>query len=512
MKCVNVNQMRELDRRTIEEFGTPGEVLMERAGTRAAEVILAWSANLPPQHVKRFICLAGKGNNGGDAYVVARYIYENTDLEVILYSVCAVEALQGDALHHAKLLPKEVDLEVKDQLNTEDFKSGDIIIDGLLGTGISGPLRAPYSQWIATVNTARLPTAALDIPSGMNGDDGTIASDCILADLTVTIGLPKYGLVKNQGPDYCGQLRLVEIGIPEEYITETTSNLDMTFPPDVQRFLVRVPMQSYKNIVGNVLICGGCAEYRGAPLLAAESALRGGAGMVYLLTAGGNRMLTGPKALIYRYLDIPYLDERAASAMIEMSEDTDVIVCGPGMGREAGSDRFIQACGSTGKTVVYDADALAIIARNFSLLVNNGTPILTPHPGEMRMLLDGFDLEYLKQESLLKQVTSLARISQAIIVLKGRNTLIAHPNGRLAVNSSGSPALAGAGSGDCLAGLIGAFAASPQGRKNIFEAICAAVFVHGLAGELNPHGIRGAIADDLPLLIPEAMRHITALA
>ncbi len=504
--------MRELDRRTIEEFGTPGCVLMERAGNRVAETMLEWCANLASRHVKRFVCLAGKGNNGGDAYVIARYIYDNTDFDVIVYAVCPVGDLPADARHHAGMLPDDVPVIIKEQLSGDDFQAGDIIVDGLLGTGISGPLRPPYAQWIATVNAVQLPTVAVDMPSGMNGDSGSFETDCVMADLTVTIGLPKYGLVKDRGPDYCGQLRMVEIGIPQSYIAETESQLEMIFAEDVKSFLGRLPMRSYKNIVGRVLICGGSVEYRGAPLLAAESALRSGAGMVYLLSAGGGRLPDGSRALISKHLNLPYLDDRTIHELTSLSEVTDAMVCGPGMGRNGACADFVKACGNTGKTVVYDADALALIANDFSLLVNSRKAVLTPHPGEMNMLLNGFDLEYMRRESPESQAAELAKVSGATIVLKGRNTIIASPDGRLAMNSSGSPALSGAGSGDCLAGLIGAFIASPQGRKDVFKAVCAAVFIHGLAGELNPNGERGAIADDLPLLIPKAMRQVAALA
>lgn len=512
MKAVSVKQVRELDRRTIEGYGTPGVVLMERAGIRAAEAILEWTTGFPGKHVKRFVFLAGKGNNGGDAYVAAKHIHEKYGVSAIVYTVCPVKELQGDALCHAGLLPDTVPVVVKENLLTDDFLPGDVIVDGLLGTGISGPLRAPYDQWIKAVNNSGLPVAALDIPSGMNGDTGDFEADCVMADLTVTIGLPKYGLVRGTGPDYCGLLRLVEIGIPDNYVEEAESDLDIYFEQDAQDFLVRIPMQSYKNSVGRVLVCGGCDRYRGAPLLAAESAMRGGAGMVYMLTAGKTGAQRVPKALISQNVGTAFLDESSIPVMEQMARHADVIVCGPGLDRRPGSDFFVQACGSVGLHVVYDADALALISQNISLLVNEGKSILTPHPGEMRMLLEGFDLEHLLDASRQQQALGLAEAANSIVVLKGRNTVVADSQGRVVVNSSGSPALSGAGSGDCLSGLIGAFVSAQHGRSNVFEATCAAVFIHGLSGELNPCGVRGAIADDLPELIAAAMLQVSALA
>ena len=216
--------------------------------------------------------------------------------------------------------------------------------------------------------------------------------------------------------------------------------------------------------------------------------------------------------MISQNAGVPNLDESAIPLMGEMAQNVDVIVCGPGLDRQPGSDLFIQACGNTGLPVVYDADALALISQNISLLVNTGKSILTPHPGEMRMLIDGLDLDHLRNASRREQAVGLADFTKSIVVLKGRNTIIADKRGRVVVNSSGSPALSGAGSGDCLSGLIAAFAASPEGRKNMFAATCAAVFIHGLAGELNSRGVRGAIADDLPELIADAMLQVSALA
>ena len=234
--------------------------------------------------------------------------------------------------------------------------------------------------------------------------------------------------------------------------------------------------------------------------------------MVYLLTAGRSGSQRVPKALISQNSGTPNLDESAVPLMEQMAQHVDVIVCGPGLDRQPGSDIFIQACGNTGQPVIYDADALALISQNISLLVNTGKSILTPHPGEMRMLIDGLGLEHLRNAGRSEQAAGLAEFTNSIVVLKGRNTVIADKRGHVVVNSSGSPALSGAGSGDCLSGLIGAFVASTKGRGDMFAATCAAVFIHGLAGELNPCGVRGAVADDLPELIAEAMLQVSPLA
>jgi len=258
MRTVSVSQMRELDRRTIEEADVPGEVLMERAGTGAGEYILDYISGLSPIHVKRFVLLAGKGNNGGDAYVVARYLYENTDIETIIYSVCPVEELTADARLNAERLPQEVSCEIRKNLSPDDFEIGDIIIDGLLGTGIKGPLRAPYDNWIASVNNTELPVIALDIPSGLNGDNGAVATDAIFADLTISMGLPKTGVFMGEGPNHCGRLQNVDIGIPAHFIDELPKEVEMIFSEDIQPLLGRVPNSSHKDSCGRLLMIGGC--------------------------------------------------------------------------------------------------------------------------------------------------------------------------------------------------------------------------------------------------------------
>lgn len=515
MKAVSVEQMRELDRRTIEEAKIPGFVLMERAGFGAGEKILEFLADrIHLNHLKRFVILAGKGNNGGDAYVVARYLYENTDVEIVIYAVCAVEELGGDAKKHAGRIINDVGYSVKKKLTDKDFNPGDVIIDGLLGTGISGSLRKPYDNWIMTVNALSATVISLDIPSGLNGNDGCFEKHCIMADMTITMGLPKTGLVCGAGPEYCGLLRCVDIGIPQAYIDAAESGFEVCFAGDARKSLPRLPMKSYKNSVGSVLVIGGSRDYYGAPFLAALTAQRAGAGMVIAAVPENIELVPERTlSLIVRkikdngsgYFGLPSLEQ--LNPLIDRS---DVIVVGPGIGTERDTFLFLREILKLRKPLVIDADALNIIAESPEIYRKKESNILTPHHGEMKRLLEAFELEHCNDKSRMEKAGALAACLDSTIVFKGARTITASPAGRIMVNSSGCPALATAGSGDSLSGIIAAFNA--PAREDYYDSTAAAVFVHGMAGEISPFGNRGFIADDIHLLIPEAMRRISPFA
>ncbi|MFA7231394.1 MAG: NAD(P)H-hydrate dehydratase [Victivallaceae bacterium] len=513
MKTVSVEQMRTLDARTINEFQTPGVVLMERAGFGVGEAILNFiDAAINPVHVKRFVVLAGKGNNGGDGYVVARYLYARVNVKVVIYSVCNQDELTNDAAQHAALIQDKIELHVKQNLTQADFNKGDIIIDALLGIGITGALKEPYRNWINVVNSSSLPVISLDIPSGLDGNSGT-CQECINADMTVTVGLPKTGLVAGKGPEVCGLIKLVDIGIPQKYIDEIDSPVDLFLEVDASKNILRIPMNSHKNSVGSVLVIGGSREYYGAPFLAARSAFRGGAGLVRVAIPDSVKYVPAELSLIVSRLrdnGDGYFCKESLNELEQLIEKSDVIVAGPGIGTHRDTIPFLRFLCSLEKPVVFDADALNLISEIPKIYREKESNILTPHPGEMKRLLNAFDLEdECGSASRIEQARKLAQSIDSTIVLKGHRTVTASPDGRITVNSSGCPALATAGSGDCLSGLIGACVIN---REDIFEAVATAVYIHGLAGELSKYGNRGTIADDLPDLIPEAIKYISPFA
>ncbi len=513
MKAVSVEQMRALDQKTIQEYGISSFDLMERAGNGAGQEIIDYTKRLDNKHVNRFVILAGKGNNGGDGYVAARYLFEHSLSEVAIYAVCGIHDLEGAAARHAGKIKEDVKIEVKETLVKSDFKDGDIIIDALLGTGTKGNLKKPFDNWIKTVNASGLPVIALDIPSGLDGDTGKICGDCILADLTVTIGLPKRGLTLGDGPAQCGLLKVVEIGIPDEYIEKAEADFEIYAARDAARLISRLPMSSHKNTRGAVLVIAGSREYSGAPFLSALSALRSGSGLVRVaIPQNGQPVDSRCFSLIVKRVPdngSGYFGEQSIKELEPLIAASDSIVVGPGIGQNRDLVPFLSYLCTIDKPMVFDADALNVISQIPEIFKEKESNILTPHPGEMRRLLDAFDLSECLNSSRIIQAKALAEATGSTAVLKGHRSVIASPDGRVAVNGSGCPALATAGSGDCLTGIIASFIAN---EADYFEAAATAVYIHGLAGELSYFGNRGMLADDIPMLIAEAMKKISPFA
>jgi NAD(P)H-hydrate epimerase len=510
MKAVSVEQMRSLDQKTIQEYGTSSFDLMECAGLNAGLEIIDYIKNIDHKHVKRFVILAGKGNNGGDGYVVARYLLEHSLSEVLIYAVCGIHDLEGAAARHAGKLKGSVKIEVKETLAKNDFQSGDIIIDALLGTGSKGSLKKPFDNWVKVVNASGLPVIALDIPSGLDGDTGKVCGGGILADLTITIGLPKKGLVLGAGPEQCGLLKVADIGIPDEYIEKVETDFEIYTARDAARLISRLPMNSHKNTRGSVLVIAGSKDYFGAPFLAALSALRSGSGLVRVAIPQNGQPADSRcfSLIIKRVQDngSGSFCERSIKELEPLIAVSGAVVIGPGIGQNRDLVPFLSYLCTIDKPMVLDADALNMISQIPEIFKEKESTILTPHPGEMHRLLDAFDLSECLNSDRITQAKTLAEATGATVVLKGHRSVIASPDGRVAVNSSGGPALATAGSGDCLTGVIASFIAN---EIDYFEAAAAAVYIHGLAGELSYFGNRGLIADDIPMLIADAMKKIS---
>jgi len=509
MKVVTAAQMRELDHRAMTEAGIPGEILMDRAGTGAAREILEFARTLPPRHARRITVVAGRGNNGGDAWVAARRLAEAGSLPVRLFAVCPAAELPPDARRHAEQLPPAVICEIRNTPAGDEFAAGDIIVDGLLGTGISGMPRPPFAAWIQAINAAGLPVVALDLPSGLNGDDGT-AELAVQADLTLTMGLPKRGLIQNRGPQLCGRLRVIDLGLPAALTAAGPDDLALTFAANVRAALPRLAMDTHKTRRGRLLVIGGCSRYLGAPHLSARAALRGGAGLVTLVLPESAGAIACQSAIIVRRTADDGRGSFAAASLAPLEEliaEADAVVVGPGLGPAPGVRHLLAAILAHEVPLVLDADALNHLAGNAELINRPWPTVLTPHPGEMMRLLTGFSLDLLKQSDRLTQARGLAAKLGATVVLKGHRTVIASPDHPTRINGSGCPALATAGSGDVLAGFLGAFLAREETAAH--DAAVVAVFLHGLAGELWRGAQRSLTADDLIELLSPAIREVS---
>ncbi|MEA4862075.1 MAG: NAD(P)H-hydrate dehydratase [Victivallaceae bacterium] len=491
MILVTAEEMRELERRAVET-GISEIELMGAAGRGAADMIYRFVQTLPPQHRRRVVVVCGRGNNGGDGLKVASELLEHFHLPVAVYSVAPVYKMSEPCRFHGRRLAVRPAAEL-------DLQSGDLIVDALLGTGLTGALNPPYDDIIRKINAAKLPVVSLDCPSGLDCNTGTVNPCAVVATFTVTFGYPKIGLTRGDAGKYCGAIRVVKIPVP----APADGVLELETHLDVAAFLAALPHEAHKNSRPRVGVVGGSPEYQGAPQLAAIAALRAGAGLVQLATFPDMR-LSVPLALVLRPVDNAF---SGAEALVETS---DVSVIGPGWcGPHAGLFRRLLAMP---RHLVLDAEALNMISLDPSLLEarpQGVSTVFTPHPGEIRRLLCSFNLK--EDAPRLDQAAMLAGAANAIVVLKCAKTVIAAPSGRIAVNASGCPALATAGSGDVLTGVVAAMIGKEPPNRH-FDAVAAGVYLHGLAGELHPSAQRSVIADDLPELVASALRAVSPLA
>ena len=516
MKAVSGGQMRFLDRRTVSETETSGEKLMERAGMLAGAGILQWLAETGLGSAgPEIVILAGKGNNGGDAFVAARLLAD-AGYDVSLHCPAHESELSGDVLTMFRRMPASVRDNLSHDLTPADLAAPHaVIVDGLFGTGFHGPLRDPYKKWCALVNRSGHPVAALDMPSGLDSDLGTADPDAIAADISFTMAAPKIGMFSPEGIRHCGRLRVLDIGIPERFVDELPDTVECVGVDDLKNGLRREAFDTHKYMRGHLFIAGGCKLYPGAPLLAAEAGLRTGAGLATCcLPDHAEIHASVPKALIVRRLssETGFFTEKSALELLAMSEKAGAFVIGPGMGTAAECAGFLEKMLPVQAPLVLDADALNLISLHPELLEKlSARPyptVLTPHPGEMKRLAAALHLNAEAGRALAGEA---ARKTNAVVVCKGPRTMIASPDGRCAVNLSGCPALATVGTGDILAGMIGAFLLNRELR--VADAVCMAVFLHGHVAETAaPLGSRGYIADDFISQIGRAMRRFLANA
>jgi ADP-dependent NAD(P)H-hydrate dehydratase / NAD(P)H-hydrate epimerase len=514
MKIVSVEQMRNLDYRTINEAGISGKELMRRAGVGAGERILEYMANKNPLHFKRFVILAGKGNNAGDAYVVAKYLKERTSSEIIVYSVCQIDELKGAAKYYAEHLTGDVHISIKHMLKSQHFRRGDIIIDGLLGTGFENGLKEPYHSWIKLVNRLHLPVIALDIPSGLNGSDGSVESDALLCDLTITMGMPKAGLVEGEGPVYCGRIKNVDLGIPLEYRNEIEAEMSMFTGHDAYYLIDRLYMGSHKKTFGSILVIGGSKLYPGAPFLTGKAALRMGGGVVVVAVPESSKAYgPGVFSLILRRIKddgCGFFNRSSVSELLDLAEKADVVVIGPGMSDNDCCGEMLKELLKIKKPMVVDADALNLIAKNPEYLPGNKTnTVFTPHQGEIKRLFSGYGLDFESCANRLEIARKLSGTLHGTVIYKGNRTITVSAGELPCLNGSGGPALATAGSGDVLSGIV---AANIGAGMNLYDAASLGVYLHGVAGEIGDKGARGLIADDIVELVPVAIKRASPFA
>ena len=480
--------MRDMDAKTIAS-GVPGEQLMEEAGFRCFEEIIDYSDRLNFELGQRyFLVVAGIGNNGGDGFVIARYLHQ-AGFECQLCICGDSSKIAGDAKLNYQRLPEDIPIIEADKL---EFEKGVIIIDALFGSGIRGELRDPYAKLVEQLNYSEKPIVAIDVPSGLTMDTNT-DDCCIKAELTVTIGMPKYLLFQEYAPYFVGQLRFAEISLLDSLVEAAESEYDAVFEQDIVNLIPEIDVDSHKGDHGRISLIGGSKDYPGAICLSALAAMRAGAGLTTVVYPESidSHVATVSKALIRSKQPGEYLCND--QSLIDTLSNQDVIAVGPGIGSQSETMDLIGSLLKSQHKLVIDADGLRVFETFPDMIKRDAVTVMTPHPGEMKRLLNYFDLEALNTASRIEQAKQVALHSGAYIILKGRYTVIASPSGEIALNTSGSPALAAGGSGDVLTGII---AALLYQLENPMDALKVAVFVHGRCGEYALSK-RAFIADDI---------------
>lgn len=481
MKIATSEEMRETDRITIEERGISGAKLMDEAGASAADFI---REKYPSGAA---VIVTGKGNNAGDGFVVARYLFEK-GYQTTLLMLCGEEQLQADAILHYKNIPAGV---IKKVAQTYDecrpfLKDCDFIVDAILGTGVKGEVKGFWGEVIALINSSGKKVFSIDIPSGLPGNGDKVSGSVIKADYTITMGLLKVGMAIYPGIDLSGEIKIAPLSFPKDLLMSKTLKYTLLEAGDIKGFFPDRKADGNKRTFGYVFIAAGSEGMTGASILSARAATRSGAGLVYIgipqkLMPVVEAHLIEPVKIAMPCRKGIHFDWESFDKLLHACDKADAVLIGPGIGQHFDtSDMICGLLSKIKKTLVLDADGLNAIQNNPDILVRRAAPtIITPHPGEMARLMKTTAQEI--QEERLRFAEQFASQYNAIVVLKGARTVIAGPNGKVCINPTGNTALAKGGSGDVLAGLIAGFAA--QGLAP-FDAACAGAFIHGLAADI----------------------------
>jgi hydroxyethylthiazole kinase-like uncharacterized protein yjeF len=526
MKIVTAAEMRAIDRATSERFGVPSLTLMENAGTAVADVV--WRCRQPGQKI---VVICGKGNNGGDGFVAARLLYERSyesshekekSIQVIL--LADPSELKGDAAVMYSGLPfSAAVVRTSEELNGDRVRqllSADIFVDAILGTGFKPPVGGLYAEAIAILNASTGKVIAVDIPSGADADamtpqQGTIAR----ADEIVTFTAPRPAHVFGQLTK--GSTYVADIGSPDEAIVSSL-HLNLIHPGDFSSFLAPRPAESNKGNYGHVLVIGGSVGKAGSVAMAGMASLRCGAGLSTVATA---ESALSTVAGFYPELMTEPLPETdggtiATSAGVRIEEllkSITVAAIGPGISRDSHTATLVRSLVAHEKVpMVVDADGLnAFESRTNELNGKGRTLVITPHPGEMARLA-GISVADV-QKDRLGVARKFAREHGLIVVLKGNRTLIVQPDGEAWVNTTGNPGMSTGGTGDILTGMVAAMLAQEkraQSPQTALLAVCAAVHLHGLAGDVMRErlGEHSLVATDLLRGLPDAFERARAMA
>jgi len=514
MRILNAAQMREADRFTIEEIGIPSLVLMENAGR---QVVAAMEAAYESRLNGRVAVLCGRGNNGGDGFVVARTLLQR-GIDAAVFVIGALADVRGDAKANLDILGRlgvtvvEINDEQSWELHFSEISQCTLIVDAIFGTGLKSALGGMMETIVADVNASTIPIVSIDLPSGLSADTPHVIGDCVDASMTVTLAAPKLPLVLPPGEEHAGDVVIADIGIPHEVIEGIEGqHIELLTPEQLRDVVEPRAADSHKGDFGRVTIVAGSRGKTGAAHLAAMGALRSGAGLVTV--AAPASVLPIVASMAPEMLTEPLCESadgtvtgNAIDRLLELRHD--VIACGPGLGRGPEVAEFVRALlDRAAVPVVLDADAITVLADDPGRLVGREERdvIITPHPGEMARLI-GISIEDL-QANRIDVATDFATTHRVYVVLKGHRTIIATPDGHVFINPTGNAGMATGGTGDVLTGMIAAWVAQLLDA----EAACRlGVFLHGAAGDLAAaeEGQVGMVATDVIAHLGDALNRL----
>lgn len=517
MYIVTASEMQAMDREAIESFGIPGIVLMENAGRGATRVCLE---HFPEQLANGVAVIAGRGNNGGDGFVIARCLALK-GFRVAVYLLADADRVQGDAAVNLKMLaPLQIPvIEMPEQADFKKRKSElaqfGLLVDAILGTGLKSDVKGYFKSVINFINSLDRPVFAVDIPSGLNSDSGQPCGVCIRADSTATFAFAKIGHHVFPGADLTGRLEIIDIGIPA-YIAEAVGPAHYAITTSlVAKYLKPRPADAHKGHTGHVLVIAGSTGKTGAAAMTAISAMRTGAGLVTLgVPASLNPILEGQVLEVMTH-PLPetaagILDSTAMDMILEMLTGKKCLALGPGLGQAPETRELVgHLIKDCHVPVVIDADGLNNLVGQEQILKDCRAPvILTPHPGEMARLID--DTVAFVQQNRVTCARALAQKLDVHVILKGAKTVIAHPDGRVFINSTGNAGMASGGMGDVLTGIIAGLLSQGLTPE---QACHAGVYLHGAAADemslaLGPVGyLAGDIMEAIPDVLGGLLKH-----
>ncbi|HUL44137.1 MAG TPA: NAD(P)H-hydrate dehydratase [Bacteroidota bacterium] len=518
-RVVTSTEMQACDRLAIRNLRIPGSILMENAGRGVVEKMIDRYGSL---NGKSVLIFCGKGNNGGDGFVVARHLIEaGSAVSAVL--VGNASGLKGEAKQNCliwKTLVKRLGargnvsfVELKSAQPLRRFTQPDFIVDALFGTGVHGEVRGIYKDVIDWMNRSHARSISVDLPSGVDADNGRVGNVAVEADLTVTIGMQKIGLIIGDGRTYAGRVEAVNMGIPAAIFPPVSRTAFLVDRGQVRRNIPARPLSAHKHSVGKIVVIAGSNGLTGAAAMTSQSAMRSGAGSVILCTPASVYPILARK--LTEVMVEPYSETPQGTLALGSYQDllkriswADIVVLGPGLSRNKETEELIQKLVARIELpLLIDADGLNAFSGKRNLLAQHRSRevIITPHSGELSRLtgvssaeIDSGRVEYARTSAKKFRVT---------VVLKGAPTVTSSESGIAYINSTGNPAMATAGMGDVLSGCIAGLWGQGMNRT---EAAYSGVFIHGLAGDFcnGKLGDRGLLSTDVQNILPEIIREV----